>query len=316
MYKSRFFLWLGIILTLVAGKFFYNMIITWDENHPHYCYYTDVSDPFTNAALNKFNTSNVFEITSNLQNADIIIKVHSEGQIDGYKKYDKLLYTPLVTFAYEADELGFNKLSETNDVVFYKDLSVILNAIEDGKTFEDIELTRFIDGPVKLAIPNKSSPYYSLIEELFYEVLNDGEIPTEEERTVLKERVDNLLDKCEKLEDIKTRLVNLKNENNISQKKPHDTLYISPEFIAINDSSGAFIIGSNTNSNMGWYPVYSSSTVAQYFDLYVKEDNADKLYQTFFYGDFTSKTGIRIVNGSDSYYNNVHRIKRNVNVIN
>lgn len=314
MYKSRFFLWIGIILTLVTGKFLYNTITTWDETHPHYYYYTDVPDAFSNAALNKYHSSDNFDITSNPQNADIIIKTHSDGQIDGYKKYDKLLYTPLVAFAYEADQLGFNKLSETNGVAYYKDLAVVLDAIENEKTFEDIGLTKFIAGPVKLTIPDKGSSYYLLTEELFYEVLNDGKIPTEEERANLKERVDNLLDKCEKSEDVRTTLVEIKKNNSISQKYPLDSLYIAPEFIAINEDTEVFRVNNSTNA--GWYPVYFGSTVAQYFDLYVKEDNVDKLYQMFYGSDFSSKTGIRISNGSDGYYKSVYNIKRNVNIVN
>ena len=100
---------------------------------------------------------------------------------------------------------GFILADTTNpDYTPYKiDLRVLLDAMEDSKTWKDIGVSsKVVKGNVILSIPNERSPYYQSVVDLFYLTLNDFNIPTSEDIERLEPRVTALVSKCDKIVDV------------------------------------------------------------------------------------------------------------------
>lgn len=292
MYKSRLGIWggaVGIIICIILCVRFFTWLGTDNSitcnlycHTPDNILKTDIADVDGDYEFNLIDTKEV---------AEIIMQPSSDEVIAGYSKYDNYVYTPLVLFARSTclnNDSGFTVLdANSSDSTAYKDLLVILEAMEEDKTYEDIGISKKVaTGPVKLAIPSKTSVYYPYIEELFYATINNGKIPTEAEKTALKTRVDNLMKKCIKVEDIGAKIIEL------YEKDSKDyTLFIGPECL-ITRNKYAF----NTTNDDAWCTVYLNYTIPYSYDIFVKTENKENLLNAFMLGKFSGETGYRVYN--------------------
>lgn len=142
-------------------------------------------------------------------NPDIIIS-ENEKTKSGYVELKDYLYIPYVMVANPnlkgADQECFNKVSG-NYTKYEKDIRYILKAIEEDKKWCDIgiENSSVIDNgnnKVTLIIPNEYNNAYQKIREYFIFALNDYKKPDANEINELAKRVDLILEKCEKSENI------------------------------------------------------------------------------------------------------------------
>lgn len=295
MYKSRFLIWLGLAITLILGKIAYNQIQNYDASHPTYTIYADSRDLAINSKVTDLNDGKAkFQLVKNNANPDIILMEHSNEVIEGYKKYENYLYTPMAMYALHPTDngSGFN----VDGYVAYKDFKIILEAFENELTYEDIGISKNLNGTVQLAIPNKSSHFYEAVKELFYVTLNDGKKPTDIERETLSTRVDKLLAKCVEVEDVKQKLINLYNTG--EKKNPKDTIYIGPESIVATGSDG---IKQSTNSDSSkWQIVYFNYTTIAGYDVFVKEsETTEKTLSYFNNSGISGGTGYRLYGHED-----------------
>ena len=170
MYKSKFKVWiLLLLLSFILGSIGKIKDFFSAEN---FNAYVSIED---NSLRNKFNgykKSNAkITLVSDINNSDIIIKDSSDEKIDGYVKYSKQFTSPIVMFvpydAYDIENSGFNKdsISTTWSTHYYiqKDLKIILEAIENDKSYTDIGINKevFGDTKVQIAIPDKNNCYYT-----------------------------------------------------------------------------------------------------------------------------------------------------------
>lgn len=292
MYKSRLGIWGGAVSVIVCIILCIKLF-TWigTDTSQTYNLYCHTPDNVLKTAITNVGGDYRFNLYDSKEDAEIIIQPSSDEVIAGYSKYSNYVYTPLVLFARSTclnNDSGFTVLNgNSSNSTAYKDLLIILEAMEEGKTYEDIGINKkTATGEVKLAIPSKTSVYYSYVEELFYVTLNNGEIPTEAEKTSLKTRVDDLLKECIKVEDIGAKIIEL-----YEKDSKEYTLFIGPECI-ITRNKYAF----NTTNDDAWCSVYLNYTVPYSYDLFVKTDNKETLLNAFSKGKFSSVTGYRVYN--------------------
>ena len=300
MYRARFQIW-GILLCIVAIIFGIIKFIGWITEEPiRYTMYCMSDDNTFKSNISDIDKDYTFTLYDSKENVDYIIQPASDEIIPGYTKYSNYIYTPMVIWARtEATDVdyGFTVLNEnSSSSTVYKDLEIILEAIEDEKTFEDIGINKKVaKDKVKLYIPNKNSTYYPYVENLFYITLNNGKVPTEEEREELKTRVNSLLKKCSKVEDVGQKILSLYSKNNDDY-----TLFIGPEALCARD-----VYAFNTTNNSAWVNVYPNWTCSYNYDLFVKTENKEELIKILKDSEFSDKTGYRIYDtGNFSEYHN------------
>lgn len=297
MYRGRLLLWVG----LIAFMMFVTSINACISEIEDFSVYTETGDTsFDNKITTIHDTfDTTYNVVKNKENADIIItNADNERTIEGYKKYPTELYTPIVMYIYCArrdSSTGFRK-EQSN--VYYKDFKTILEAFEENKTYEDIGIDeKTLSGPIKLAIPTQKSLYYKDIEDLFYYTLNDNQKPNETQKEALRERVEKLLNKCTKEEDIATVII----ENYKNNKTPHETIYITTESTAFNAPTDRSVFTKNSG-NYNYDIIYMDYSIAHRYDLYIKEDeNVDHTFDVFRNSQFQTKTGVRIVNKESAF---------------
>jgi hypothetical protein len=275
---------------------------TWFESED-ITYKVDISTDNTVGEMIKGTKISGYKMISEDANSDIIITDKAET-IEGYKKYENMLYSPLVLFTVQdvADYSdGFIKVP-TSSTAFRVDLYTILTAIENGKNWEDIGVNKnVVNGAVTLYIPNEMNSYYSKVVDLFYMTFNNGEMPSEERRAELEKKVNNVLSKCHKIPDI-TQGVYEEKENNTKEGK----VFIGPEYLYKRGSNSSM----GTGYDDSYRPVHFIKTVFIYSDIFVKEVNTevedekvkdfaskliDKMKKD---SDFFDKTGWRIKNST------------------
>lgn len=307
MYRSRLSIWIScvcIIICLGLGVKF----VKWLSADPaEYNMYCTSSDNIIKSNISDISGDYEFNLYDTRENTDFIIQPTSNETINGYTKYANYIYSPLVLWA-RADatdpKYGFNVLNKGNSYssTVYKDLAIILDAIENDKTFKDIGIDKKVaEGKVKLYIPNKMSVYYPLVEDLFYITLNNGKVPNDIERENLKEKVDALLEKCPKVEDVAQKMMALYDKDDKEY-----TLFLGPECIVSRDTY-AF----NTTNENAWMCVYLNYTNTFNYDLFVKDGHKDNLLEVLIESGFSKKTGFRIYNSSsfsDSYNHTIDNI--------
>lgn len=311
MYKSRLWIWVVVILFAGGIKLFPKVISSLPESHT-YNVYLDVSDNETRskATDTSYVTKSNFNVSYSINGSDLIIKDHEEASsIDGYKKYEKCLSSPIVMYAQDTNSSysGFRTTNSNETAPVDKDFLVILDAVENGKTYGEIGLGNLKeDEPVKLMIPNRSLPSYHAVEDLFYAALNNGVMPDEQRRAELAERVESLMGKCIQSDSVKTKI----NEafEMKDRKNPKDTLFIDTESICLY-SSTAFDPSSQYTDKV-YYPVYTIPSTAVYYDVFIRENlateqpetkvkDADYIFSQFADSNFADMIGLRI-NGSFS----------------
>ena len=161
---------------------------------------------------------------------------------------------------------GFIKLTDNNSSydAYRIDLYSVLTAIEGGKEWSSLGVNdAVVKGTIKLTIPDKHCSYYEDVVDLFYFALNDYEVPTEEERTTMKDRVDKLISKCEKVSDIHQAIIDeCKDCNN-------ERVFIGPEYLCVRGSSA--FAGNSSGYNDVFVPIYFTKHTFVKADIYIKE---------------------------------------------
>ena len=147
-----------------------------------------------------------FELLVNQNNSDIII-TKNEYSESGYKKLENYLYVPYVMIANpylsEISQTYINK----NNVGYTKDMRSLLLDIESEKNWKEAGLDNEYliektSNPIKLIIPSELSDDYAMIREYFIYALNGYSKPNENEYKKLEKRVDDILNKCDKIENV------------------------------------------------------------------------------------------------------------------
>lgn len=195
-----------------------------------------------------------------MNDSEVVIKDASNDTMTGYTKIEKGAYTPVVMYIHNNIDNyndGFNVGSSADDKYYSKDIKRFFDAMLKDKTFKDMGISsRVAKGKVKIYIPSKNDPNYQEIEDFIYLTMNNGKIPTEEEKYSLKTNVETILSKCNKVEDMKTFL----QENN------HDVALYT-ENLACNNYQYAIVSSFNIDANIIVTP---KNTVAKYYDIYIK----------------------------------------------
>lgn len=143
------------------------------------------------------------------------------------------------------------------------DLYTIITAMEKGQTWQEIGVhEKVVKDKIVLYIPDERNWYYPVVEDLFYLTINGGEMPTTEEREALKERVEKILDKCEKVSDVAKAI----NDEYVEDSKT-GKVFIGPESLYFT-SNGM----SNSSNYNKFVPIYFTKTVTIYANIYVKNN--------------------------------------------
>lgn len=305
MYKTKIWIWLAMAVAAFlfwgVPKFFRVLSM---EATP-----VTINIKTEDTILNETSSFSSYEdFTFKVGNKDSIVLVRedSDEEIAGYTKYDNLYYTPIVMFArYEAkeDNSGF-KIVDSNSSypAVTKDLRTFLDGILEGKEFKDIGISKDVaTGKIKLYIPKKGTIYYQPVEDLIYLTLNDGKIPTEAQKTALKDKFDKIMNSCVEVEDIQQLLYDSYKE---PSKHKDVTIVLGPEKIFIENDYYL----SPSNSSDAWNIVYPSYTVAINYDVYVKPITDEKsevqnedVTNLLMSHIFSNSTGLRTEDGNFSF---------------
>lgn len=238
----------------------------------------------------------VTEILVGTDNPDIII-TKEELEKPGYEKLDKFLYVPYAMFAnpYFANNSGvFTQLS---DYTYSKDMKTILEAIEQGVTWEAFGLKNRdavnIDSPVSLSIPYERSEAYQSIREYFMYVLNNYKEPTDEEIPALAKRTDLILSRCEKVESMVSKF---------QSDKWFKTILFCPESI-ISEAGKRF----DTSAE-----IVPTKTIRDEYSVYVKAEKMEAMKDVIMDASFLSITGFRNKERND--FDNAGSYKRTAEI--
>ena len=300
MLKSRIGVWILVIILCVGGTYLVDNVPKWlDTTDINVS--SELSD--SNIAENMLdNRYGKYRVKSKSGDYDIIFSTSKEEKT-GYELKENLLYTPMVMYveAYVDDyEGGFIQQEGQNDRKKI-DLYTVLTAMEKGKNWGDIGVEEeVVKDKIVLYIPNEKSWFYPAVEDLFYLTMNNGKTPTEEERAALKERVDKILEKCEKVPDIAKAINDEYNENTKTGK-----VFIGPESLYLT-SNGM----SNSSNYNKFVPVYFTQTTFIRANVYIKTEYKDVNIANDFVKtmqekeDFMEDTGWRV---KDSTFD-IHKV--------
>lgn len=261
MYKSRFYLWMGVLLVVIFIKTIMSIDIS--------SLIIESKDVSVNVDTNTFFKSDFLasktgqiKFVQTTNNPLIYVKESSNEELEGYDKIENAIYSPILLYVPVDEELNSDVYYTLGNSSKFVSFPTIANAI-----LEDLPLSTFgvedkdlKDQTIILNIPSKDSFYYDAIVEQIYVALNNNRVPTEEEREALKPRVDTLLSKCVECNDMVTKIDELKDDSY--------NIFIAPEFLADNSSD----IASSSGYNY-FNCVHFEKTVCLSYDLFVKEDS-------------------------------------------
>ena len=290
---KRIFIWILLIVFVFVGNFIFQL---WSSPSANINIQYDTFESPELSALRSYNIK-VFgtDTEYNVKNANVIFSLSNED-IQGFKKYEDYLISPMIMFAGNHalyDDSGFSVSNLSSDFMYRrgsKDLQSILLAMEQGKKWEDLGIKETcLSGPITLHIPDKNSPYHPLVKELF--LINLGENITEENIDSLLERVNNLINKCVLVEDVKNFMA-----NNTRKDEMEKVMVIAPEYV-LKNNSGAFSGNGNDKKITYMMPIYPTKTVALNYTLYIKEDVetdfVNKILDKYNSKEIVKKTGLR-----------------------
>lgn len=302
MYKGRVGIWITVLVVCFAISFFATNIPKWFHTDNltlsvHLEEDTVLADVMTNEKIDSF------KFLANSTNGDIIITSFVTNELTGYNKI-ATLHSPLVLyFNSYVDEHSGGFVNVVKDAVYKIDLKTVLTAMSEDKEWSSLGMSdKVVSGTVRLCIPNESCGYYNDVVELFYITLNNGNVPTDAERTELKSKVDSLIAKCEKVTDINQSIL-----NDCKEKKNSNRVYIGPEYLCVRNA-GYYCARSNKNNSyyQSYYPVYMTNHTflkANVFARITEDDSMNSVINDFknvVIGDkdFFSSVGWRIENGT------------------
>ena len=275
MFKGRIWLWVIVIAICFVAHLLITYVPTWFSSDDltiqiNVSTDSDLGNVLANEKVNGF------KLFLQSKNADIIISDDDYENIEGYTKYDDCLWSPLVLYACGLSTNNEGFIKTTNNSACYKvDLYNILLAMEKNADWESLGVDEdIVNGKVTIYIPREESHYYDKVVELFYLTLNNGRTPTETERAALKNRVEVLLNKCNKVADISQSIY----EESQNPSETHK-VFIGPEYLFRRGSDSSM----STGYDKSFRPVYFLNTVYLTADLYVKdvEENALNFAEKF-----------------------------------
>ena len=315
MFKGRIGIWVTVICVCFAITFFWTNIPKWAEKKDVQFQVEDFKDKdfalfLRDIKINKYNIRFMDD-----PSPDIIISNNDEAK-EGYEIVKSSLYSPIVGYvSIDADKNsdGFIKYSADSPVRMI-DLLSILEGIENGYTWEKIGVSKkVIKGNICLTIPDEQSLYYSDVVELFYITLAGKKVVSDEERELLKPRVENILSHCNKVSSIIDAVYSEFSSPSVDSK-----FFVGPEFLFAHFGDAK----SYRNYNNTFIPVYFRETVYIYGNIYLKTIYSDENKTSFnFYNivkdkescavDFFRRSGWRMqgANCDVSYYISKYLIK-------
>lgn len=290
MYRARVRVWIVTIIIaiiLVGGimPFLENLINTLYNGKKSLNIYMDVSSSTLKNNVSDsdwvfysfdpdFSGKMICDFTTcyDSSDADVIVRDYSETSvIDGYEKYSRYLYTPVVIYApyAKSDDGGFNIINDNA----YKKFDVILNAVENQKTYGEIGMKHMNeDDKVKLVIPYEDTVEYQAVEDLIYMTLNGGAMPDDSQRAVLKQAADNILNQSRKSENI---IGEIKDKFYKDKKGTNRVLYLTTESASFMcDESQVFTVCEESYKR-AYSPVYTEPCAAVFYDVFVKKPDND-----------------------------------------
>lgn len=251
MFKTRYKAW-GFLITLftiiVIFIFLGSKIVFSQKLIP---YVTTRISPHFNAQFSKIYTQQSTYITDD---TNVIIQDTSDKVYDGFTKYSKEYYSPIVMFGNSQTinpDSGFSNIGDDHSKqVMSMNFSYIVKAMTENKTWQDINVNKnVVEGPISFVIPSKSNPAYQSIKSLFVNSLDGNE-----------ELANKLLEKCTEIDDVGTYINSHATEKFIA---------LSPEYIVA--LHNVFL---SSSENL-WVPIYTQSSEVIYWDLFVKENTTD-----------------------------------------
>ena len=208
----------------------------------------------------------------------------------GYEKMEGGLYTTFTLFAnkylYKGyDDNWLNKSNEHDTDKYSKDIRLLLEAIEHGKSWKDIGINESsiienLNERAKLYIPNQYHYSYKYLRLYIAMALNDYQPIDSSNQEDLLKRADGIiskLDECEVLEVMK--------DSNM------DGIILAPES-TITECSQKF-----TGSSLGVISPGKSLRIE--YDVYVKPDKTERFKDLSKEYKFLNLFGLRSINGND-----------------
>ena len=292
--KAKFKLWIAILilcslLSQVPGIIAY---ITRDIPVTQYSVGFDMDDTaLKNRVAGKeiVLQDNKVSLSVNNTNQDFIIaKKNDKNLYDGYEKLNGYLYTPIVMFIntnLSSYKKNFTIVNQESGKAYMKDIRYLLQAIEEDKTWEDIGIDEHLIGKKKeavtLIVPSEYDETYQDIRNYFVMVLNDFKAPSGSDLPDLQARVDNILKKCRKQEDI----------SGILKGRPlHKGIFVCKESV-ISENLNSFKNGFLTSPY--YYEVSPVKTMNIEYDVYVKKEKVDEIKQFLQSVEFLELFGLR-----------------------
>ena len=277
MYKSKFGIWSLMIVIMVVIAIITNQISLPKFMHKEtYKVYSNIDD--TSFANYIADTSH-FKIVSNMNDADIIILAQDDNKnINGFTKYYSSMYSPIVMYMQITEENKEEFVDLNVNTSIGKDYYSILTAFENNGNYSDLGITsKSLTGEIQIVIPNENSYYYDEVVDTIYYALNGNKIPTETEKNELEKRVNNILDKCIKVDDVQSELTKYSKEGT---KSYCNMIFVAPENIFFRANYQVF----STSEKYGFDIVYNTaSAIVLKYDVYVtnRNENAVEIYKNF-----------------------------------
>lgn len=309
---SRFFIWILVIGITFGGYNLYKWIST--PKTPLYasCTFNNYQEL---SELQDIKISGYKTEYNKGDNPTLIISKPNEN-IEGYKEYNKYIYSPMVlytgNFVLDKDT-GFivSNLDNSQDYrTASKNLTIILEGIENNKTWGEIGINvkELKDKKVSLVIPDKYSQLMPYVKEMFFANLTENKELSEEEFTNTMNRVNKIINKCTKVEDLKSYLDNAFEKDDIS------FVAVGPEYL-MNDNSSF-----SAENNEYVVPVYPQKTTAAYYSLYIadgtEQELIDKIIDKYTGKKLKQEINFRTIYNKDAeHLDRSSRYVDNINII-
>lgn len=246
---------------------------------------------------------NGYDFQHKNKDADILICESSNKTIDGYKKLEKAL-TSTIVLMFDNQITNYNSgFSQITSNCYRADLTSMLVAIENGESWETLGVSKNVaTGEVSLVIPSENCSYYDEVVETIYYALNNFKPLTNEQREILKPRVDAILNKCEKVPNVMQAIID-------SCSKDDKKVMLGPEYLC-RSNGGTQYFGTGYDS---YYMVYLNEYITFTADIYLNQnvnetkasflrDFENKILQK---SDFASQIGWRVTDAEYDIQSNL-----------
>jgi len=214
MYKSRIYVWIVILLCYLTFISLKNISVSdmiIDKNSRATTWYIDANASVKNALIGADTGRLEFKVSTK-DEASVIIQEHSDETINGFKKYEKAIFSPviyLVNRDFDVPDSLYFEYADANCVNFSK----ITDAVINGTTLKDLGVDSDKKKTVQLYIPKKGSEYHDLVVEQMYIALNNNRKPNDDERAKLDVTINKLLEKCNFYEGMESTIKNVSRDD-------------------------------------------------------------------------------------------------------